>query len=81
MITIDEFQKIDLRVGEIRALDKGKIKINCLNKEFSGNLKLNAVKGDELIVVFNAGKLVIPVVNGDIPLIPEKKIENGSKVR
>ena len=80
MIKFDEWQKIDFRIGEIIDVNGENIKITCRNKEFFIKLKLDVKKGNKIAVIINNEKLVIPVVNGNIPLIPDKDIEVGSRV-
>jgi len=81
MIKIEEFWGIDFRVGEVKGVSNSNIKIKCNNKNFNVNLKLDVNKGEKIAVIIDGDKLIIPVVNGNVPLVPEKDIEAGSKIR
>lgn len=81
MIKIEEFWKIDFKVGEVEEISKSNIKIKCDNKTFNVNLKLDVKKKDKIAIIIEGDKLIIPVVNGKTPLVPEKDIEVGSKIR
>jgi methionine--tRNA ligase beta chain len=79
IINIDEFSKFDFRIGKIESIGKGSIKIKCLDKVFETKQKLDIKKGDFIVIVANADKIVIPTVSGSV-IVPEKEIEEGSKV-
>jgi len=81
MIKIEEFWGIDFRIGEVKVVSNSNIKIKCNNKNFNVNLKLDVNKGEKIAVIIDGDKLIIPVVNGNVPLVPEKDIEVGSKIR
>ena len=81
MINIEDLSKLNMRVGEIREVNDNNIKIVCGSKEFSTGLKLNVKKGDKIVISLTDKKIIIPVVNNNIPLSPERKIEAGSKVQ
>ncbi len=80
MIKIEEFWKIDFKVGEVKEVGNNN-KIKCDNKTFNVNLKLDVNKGEKIAVIIEGDKLIIPVINDSIPLIPEKDAEAGSKIR
>ena len=81
IIKIEDFSKIDLRVGDVLENKGDSLKIKCSEKVFTAKLGLDIKKGEQIIVAVNGDKLVIPVINQNIPLSPEKKIDSGSKVR
>jgi hypothetical protein len=81
MIKFDEFNKVDLRVGEVAEVSKGSIKINCSGKSFITKMNLNVKKGEQIIIGFNAENLVVPIMGMDNPLIPEKKAGEGWKIQ
>jgi len=81
MIKIEQFEKANLRIAEVKSIKEKKITLVCDNQSFTINLPLKAKTGDLIVVSSVNGKLSIPVLDGDIPLSPEKKIENGSKVQ
>lgn len=81
IIKIEDFSKINLRVGEVIEVTKSYTKIGCFDKVFTVKLNLNVKKGEQLIVAVNGDNLVIPVLNQNITLSPEKNIDAGSKVR
>jgi hypothetical protein len=80
MIKIDEFSKVNLRLGKIKSKDNSGIKISCNAEIFNSNIHLNAKEGDEVIISSMGEKLVVPVVNRDIPLVPDKKAGEGWKI-
>lgn len=81
IIKIDDFIKLNLRIGQVEENNKKEIKIRCLSEKFISKLKIDAMRGENIVISAIGNKLVVPVIRGDIPLIPEKKIENGAKVR
>lgn len=80
MIKIEEFWRIDFKIGEVKAIGKDSIQITCNKRDFIINLSLDVKKGEKIVVIIDGDKLIIPVVNGKIPLVPEKDIEVGSKI-
>ena len=81
MITIEDLSKLSLMIGEVRETSDNNIKILCGDKEFSTKQKLNVKKGDMILISISDNKLKIPLIKGDMPIIPEKKIDSGSKVQ
>ena len=81
MIKIEEFWKINFRIGEVKSINKENVKVSCENRDFVVGLDFDVKEGDKLAVIIYKDKLIIPVVNEKIPLIPEKDIEVGSKIR
>lgn len=81
MIKIEEFWKIDFKIGEVEEISDKNIKVRCNDKTFNTGLKLDAKKGEKIAVVIDDERLIIPVVNEKIHLVPEKEIEIDSKIR
>ena len=79
MITIEEFSKFDFRVGKVKEINKGSIKIILEDKEFNVNLMLDVKEGDKIVVLVNGDNLIIPLADGGV-ISPEKNIKEGSKV-
>lgn len=78
-ISINDFNKVDLRVGEVKKINGKNILVSCRDKNAS--LKnLNVVVGDKIIVGVLEEGLVVPIVNGEIPLVADGNLEVGSKV-
>ena len=80
MMTIEEFSKINFRVGKVKSVDKNRILIICENKEFSASPGLDVKKGEKIAVIMEGDKIIVPVLNKKIPLAPEKDIELGSRI-
>ena len=80
IISIEEFQKIELKIGIIQEVSNN-IKINCNNKEYITGIKLDVKKGEKIVIGFLQKKLIIPVLEGNNPIVPEKDIENGARIR
>ncbi len=80
MISIEEFKKVDFRIGEVKLIND-KIEICVSDKKFLINIKLNIEENDKIIIILHNNKIIIPVFDKNIPIIPEKDIETGSKVR
>jgi methionine--tRNA ligase beta chain len=78
--SIEDFVKVDLRIGEIKEIKKGKIIVSCNNKEFSVKLDSDVKKNEKIAVIIEGDRIIIPILNKNIPLIPEKDIEPGSKI-
>ncbi len=81
MINIDEFSKVNLRIGKIKEIKKDRITINCNNKDYEIKIKLKVKERDKILIIINNDKIIIPVLNNDIPIIPEQDIDSGSKVK
>lgn len=81
MIKIDEFNKTNLRIAKIVSIEKNKIKIKCGNIEQTLIYQLKGKIGDKIMVLIDKDKIMISIVNENIPIIPEKDIETGSKIR
>jgi hypothetical protein len=79
IMTIEEFGKINFRVGEVVEIGK-KIKIRCLDKDYPVSSSIKFDKGDKIAIIISGDKLIIPVVN-NISLVPGKDVEVGSKIR
>jgi hypothetical protein len=80
MIKIDDLQKINLLVGEVKKIEKNKIIINNGEKDFEVVQEIKANVGDKLVISSTENKIVILVTESGSILSPEKGIENGSKV-
>ncbi len=78
-ISFEDWQKINLVIGEVREIGN-LTKINCNEKDYSIRLKLKADKGDKIVIGFLNNQIIIPVFDKDNPIIPEKDIENGSRI-
>jgi hypothetical protein len=79
IIDFEDWIKFDLRFGEIKTVKNGLAKISLGNKEYSVKTSLNLQKGDKIVVGIQGGKLIILHVNNSV-IIPEKEIENGSRI-
>jgi tRNA-binding EMAP/Myf-like protein len=79
-VTIDDFSKIEFRIGEVKSIDKKGIKIICDDKDFLINIDLDVKKKDKLAIIIAGEKLIVPVIDSHLPLSPEKDIELGSRV-
>jgi len=80
MITIKEFSKIDLRIGEVKETDKEKIKVNIGNQDLTTNSRVAVNKGDKIVVAIQNNQLIIPTINKTIPIAPEKDTPAGTKI-
>lgn len=78
-MNFEDWIKLDLRIGEIKTIKNRLAKINLGDKEYSIKTSLDLQKGDKIVVGIREGKLIVPNVNNSI-IIPEKDIENGSRV-
>ena len=78
-IKFDDFAKLEMKVGTIEEADD-KIKISLGERDFCINLKLKINKGEQIVVGIAGDKLVIPVINGNVPLSPTEKVKEGSGV-
>lgn len=81
MINIDEFSKVNLRIGEVKEVKKDSIIINCNNKDYRKKIKLKVKENDKIMIILNNEEIIIPILNNEIPIIPEKDIDAGSKVK
>ena len=79
MIKLDEFKRIDLRIGQVDKVEGNIIHIKC-NAEFKIKTDLKLSEGEKILVLLNEGKLYIPLVENEI-ISPDKPIEEGSKIR
>lgn len=80
-INFEEWAKLEMGIGMIKRITKGGSIINCKDRDYSIKIKLNAKKNDLIAVGFIGDEIIIPLVNENIPIIPESDIEVGSKVR
>jgi len=78
IITIEEFSRINFRIGEVVEVGK-KTKIRCLDKDYLINLNIAVEKGDKIAVIIANDSLVIPIVK-DAPLVVGKDAEVGDKI-
>jgi len=67
IIKFEEFSKFVFKIDEI-------------SKDSITKLNLEAKPKEQIVVSSVEGKLIIPLVNGKILLVPEKKVENGTKL-
>lgn len=81
MITIEEFRKVNLIIGEVKEIEKDQIIISCENKNFITKRKLKINKKDKIVIVVNGDEIIIPTISKTIPIIPESDIEQGSKIK
>ena len=79
-IKFEDWIKLKMVVGEVAEIDRNSIKIFDNDKYYNFNGKLNVKKGDKIIIGLFNENIIIPVVNKEIHLIPEKDIEIGSGV-
>ena len=70
----EDWLKFDLKIGKV--LDK---EIDLGKRKFKFDKKINAKKGDKIVVGVMKDKVVIPFVGGSV-ISPEKDIEIGSKI-
>ena len=78
-ISFEEWQKLDLRVGEIKEVKKDFLKLTDGNNEFAIKGSFNAQKGDK--IVFGLGnKIVLLVLDGNVLLSPDGDAEPGMRV-
>ncbi|MEK6918200.1 MAG: hypothetical protein AABW51_04595 [Nanoarchaeota archaeon] len=78
IVKFSDWAKLELRVGEV-VDTKGKTIINC-GRNFTTGLKLNISKGDKIVIGLSNGGLIIPLLQSNIIIVPEKDIETGSRV-
>ena len=79
MIKLEDFKKIDMRIGKVDKTEGDIAHIKCPEKFIVKN-NIGLKENDEIVVVLGNGKLLIPVIN-DLPILPDKYIEPGSKIR
>ena len=78
-ISFEEWQKLDLRVGEIKEVKKDFLKLTDGNNEFVIKGSFNIKKGDK--IVFGLGnKIVLPILDGNVLLSPDDGAEPGMKI-
>ena len=70
-ITFEDWQKIELKIGEVKEVGN-KIKIQCKEKEYLTEVKINVKEGDKIVVGIFNDELVMPLIEGDNPLVSEK---------
>ena len=81
LVNFEEWANLEMRVGKVKDVNKNKIIINCNNEDYSKTIKINAKKNDLIVVGFLEGEIIIPLINGNVFIIPESDIEVGSKIR
>lgn len=81
MIKIEDLEKIELRVGQIVSKTNKETIILCNGQKYQTNLKIDANKNDKIIIAINDDEIIIPLLNTVCPIIPDKDIEEGSKIR
>lgn len=79
IIKYEEWIKLKLKVGEVKKTGE-KTVIALDGKSYEVNLDLEVRKGDKIVVGFSGEGLVIPVVDGRIPLDPGKDSKEGWRV-
>ena len=80
ILIIDDFTKLEMRVGKVENIGKS-VKIKCGDREFNTNLKLNLNKDEKIVIGILGDKLILPVVGKNIPIVPEKDIGIGARIR
>jgi hypothetical protein len=68
IIKIEEFDKLGLKLGEVK---------NASAKKYSGKIDIKLNKGDLIMISDLGDDLIIPVIEGDIPIIAEKPAKSG----
>jgi len=81
LVNFEEWANLEMRIGKVKDVNKNKIIINCNNEDYSKTIKINAKKNDLIVVGFLEGEIIIPLINGNVFIIPESDIEVGSKIR
>ena len=79
IINFEDWEKLEMRVGKIKEIEKDKIVISCNGKNYSKKIKLNVDKDDLIVIGFLGDDLIIPLIDGSV-IIPEKDIENGVRI-
>ncbi|HLC78735.1 MAG TPA: hypothetical protein VJH92_06435 [Candidatus Nanoarchaeia archaeon] len=79
IIKFEDWVKLKLKVGEARK-NGDKIVIKLDGKSYEVNLDLDVKKGDKIVVGLNGDGLVIPVIEGRIPLDAGKDSKEGWRV-
>jgi hypothetical protein len=80
MITLNDLEKLDLKIAEIKSKSNSQIKLTCNGKEFVLKESFKVKKGYKIAVSIQNNK-IIPLVINDSPIIPEKDIKEGSIIR
>ena len=79
IIKFEDWKKLELKVGEVKKI-MDTITIKLEDKSYEVNLGLDVKIGDKIVVGVSGDNLIIPCVNGRIPLIPEKDVKVGWRV-
>jgi len=79
IINFEDWAKLEMRVGMIKEIEKGKIVINCNGKNYSKKIKLNVNNSDLIVIGFLGDDIIIPLIEGSV-IIPEKDIEPGCRI-
>jgi hypothetical protein len=77
IIKIEEFDKLGLKLGEVKNASAKKSVIGCGINEYSGKIDIKLNKGDLIMISDLGDDLIIPVIEGDIPIIAEKPAKSG----
>jgi len=80
MIKFEDFNKLDLKVGEVVAVRDNQTEINCGEKTLSTKVSFGTNVGDKIIVGAIKDELVIPLVGGKHPLTPDQDMSAGDSV-
>lgn len=78
-VKFEDWTKLKLLVGEIMDIVEGNIQINIGDRIMEYVRKINAEKGDKIVVGVTGDNLVVPLIK-DSFIVPEKDIEVGSRV-
>jgi len=79
IIQFENWAKLKLVVGEVKSIGD-KIIINDGNKDFEIDFDLNVEKGEQIVIGFVEGEIIIPVINRTRSIIPDDDVELGSRV-
>lgn len=80
MMEFDEFKKLDLRIGEVVDVGGDGVRINCGANDAFVKGKLDVSKGDKVVVGTCEDCVVVLVVGGEMPIVPEKDIGVGVRI-
>jgi len=78
-LTFEDWIKLELKVAEVKSV-KPLIVLSVDNKDLIFNKKLKVKVGDKILVGFYKNGFVVPVVNGDVPILPDKGAEPGMRI-